>query len=415
MINRVIIGVLAFLVILSSSGLYFYSRTLDQQIEALSGQLESMQREQAAQMSQLSDELTIFKGEALANIATLRDETGSMKDEISTLGNVIDGTMSRIGTLEDEIQNVAAEVSQSVINADEVYQKVKKAAVSISDGEGTVGSGFILDTRGHVVTAHHVVDQLAVIYVVLSDGRSSTATVAGSCKFSDVAVLTLDDEQLVVEPPLLADSSTVQIGEPVVAIGNPFDLTETLTSGIVSQINRFVEIKYDSQTRPVANVIQFDAAVNFGNSGGPLVNARGEVIGLVIARVDPERGDGIYYAVSSNKVQQVVSSLIAKGSFDYPWLGVEIANVTPKILQDRGLETINGVLIKRVLPQSPAEAGGLKVDDIIVAIDGFPLKDVAQLASYLGEFKSPEDLVSLTVIRESTKLEVSVELGKQKS
>ena len=207
----------------------------------------------------------------------------------------------------------------------------------------------------------------------------------------------------------------MRVGEPIVTIGNPFNLPQTLTAGIVSQINRFVEIEYDSKTSWVANLIQFDAAVNFGNSGSPLVNSAGEVIGMVIARIHPNEGDGIYYAVSSNKVNRVATSLIDKGFFDYPWLGVEIADLTPQIVQIRELETTNGVLVKKVSPESPAAAAGIKVDDIIVAIDETATRDIADLTSYLGEHKSPDELVSLTLIRDTTKLELSFKIGTRSS
>jgi len=181
---------------------------------------------------------------------------------------------------------VAAQFPQSLINANEVYQRVRQAIVRVSDGERTVGSGFIIDA--HVVTAHHVTENLSTIYIILPDGSISPATITGSCQYSDIAVLTLEDE-LVIESLVLADSASVKIGEPVVTIGNPFDLTETLTSGIVSQTNRFVDIEFDQQGRWMANLIQFDAAVNSGNSGSPLLNSEGEVIGMVIARVNPTR------------------------------------------------------------------------------------------------------------------------------
>ncbi len=314
--------------------------------------------------------------------------------------------------MEDEISNVTAAFSPSVINASEVYQEVRQAIVRISNGERTIGSGFILDAQAHVVTAHHVTENLPNIYVILSDGRISSATIAGSCQHSDIAVLTLEDE-LTVDPLALADSATVKIGEPVVTIGNPFDLTETLTSGIVSQINRFVEIETDSETRWVANLIQFDAAANFGNSGGPLLNSEGKVIGMVIARVNPDEGDGIYYAASSNKIRRVAASLIDQGSFDYPWLGVSITNLTPQTAEDRELETTNGVLVKKVFADSPAKTAGIKVDDIIVAIDGMAVRDVADLTSYLGEHKSPDEEATLELIRDTTKMELSVEIGKR--
>ncbi|MBA7671794.1 Serine protease Do-like HtrA [subsurface metagenome] len=299
-----------------------------------------------------------------------------------------------------------------MIDASEVYQRVSQATVRISNGERTIGSGFIFDNEAHVLTASHVVEDLSQIYVVLPDGRISTATSTGSCLFSDVAVLTLEDE-LIVEPIMLADSASVRIGEPVAAIGNPLDLTETLTTGIVSQTNRYAEIDYDSQTRWVTNLIQFDAAVNAGNSGCPLVNAEGEVIGVVIARIEPDEGDGIYYAVSSNKVKRVAASLIAQGSFDYPWLGVVITDLTPQIVQTKALETANGVLVTEIAANSPAEAAGIEAEDIIVAIDGVTIRDVATLTSYLGEHKSPGETATITLIRDTTELELSLEIGKR--
>ena len=421
MTNKVVIGILIFLVVLSG-GLCAYSYTLGQQIKALSVQLGVYQKEQSAQIGAVSDRVTTIRREALVRIDTLDGEMATLEDgiatlagEIGTLEDEMDGTLIKVGTLEHEMRDIATELPQSVINADRVYQRVRNAVVRVSDGERTIGSGFMIDTAGHVVTAHHVVERLSTIYVVLSDGRSSKATVAGSCEYSDIAVLTLDDKRLVVESPTLADSVMVRIGEPVVTVGSPFELTETLTSGIVSQTGRFAEIRYGLRTRWVANLIQFDAAVNFGNSGGPLLNSKGEVIGMVIARVDPNEGDGIYYAVSSNKVKRVATSLIDQGFFDYPWLGVEIANLTPEIMQDRVLETTNGVLVNRVLPDSPARVSGIKVDDIIVAIDAVAVRDVGDLNSYLGEHKSPDELVSLTLIRNTTKLEVSLRIGKRRS
>jgi len=163
----------------------------------------------------------------------------------------------------------------------------------------------------------------------------------------------------------------------------------------------------------VANLIQFDAAVNFGNSGSPLLNSRGEVIGMVIGRVDPNLGDGIYYAVSSNKVKKVADFLIDQGSFDYPWLGVKIANLTPETVRARKLETINGVLVKEVITDTPAEAAGIKVDDIIVGIKGMAVWEVADLTSYLGEYTSRDEVVTIELIRDGTKLELSLKVGKR--
>ncbi len=427
MANKVIIGILVFLVILSGS-IGYYSYTLNLQLDSLSGQLSSFQAEQAAQVANLSSELTNLRGETLNRIDNLKEEIAETSADIGTLEDTledeVDKTNSRVNTLEDEISessakidtledklgDVATEFSQSAVNASEIYQRVSQTTVRISNGERTIGSGFILDNEAHVMTAHHVIENLQITYVILPDGRVSTATRTGSCRHSDVAVLNIGDE-LDIEAPPIADSAEVRIGEPVAVVGNPFDLTEALTTGIVSQMNRFVEITHDSQTRWVANLIQFDAAANPGNSGGPLFNSAGEVIGMVIARVDPNEGDGIYYAVSSNKFKRVAASLISKGSFDYPRLGITVSNLTPQQVKDRGLDTANGVLVQGVLADSPARAAGIEVDDVIVVIDGQGIKDVAELISYLGEHKSPGDTTTIELIRGSTRLDFSFNVG----
>lgn len=385
MFNKVLIGILVFLVIVNG-GVGAYSYSISQQIDTLSEQLASFQEEQETRVAAVSDEFTALRGE----------------------------TLTRIDKLDSDITMMADELSQSVINANEVYYIASQATVKVSDGERTIGSGFIFDTETHVVTAEHVVEHLSEIYVVLPDGRISRATVAGSCQYSDIAVLTLEDG-LDIKPPTLVDSVTVRIGEPVAVVGYPFNLTQTLTSGIVSQINRSAEIEYDLQTRWIANLIQFDAAVNFGNSGSPLLNSKGEVIGMVIGRVKPEEGDGIYYATSSNKVKRVASSLISQGSFNYPWLGVEVANLTPEMVRIRGLETTHGAVTRRVFTGSPAEVAGIRVDDIIVAIDGVTVSDVSELVSYLGEYRSPDELVLITLIRDSRIQELSLKVGKRGS
>jgi serine protease Do len=134
---------------------------------------------------------------------------------------------------------------------------------------------------------------------------------------------------------------------------------------------------------------------------------------MVVARIDPTLGDGVYWAVSSNKVKRVALSLIERGSFDYPWLGVEIANLTPETAIARNLETVNGVLVKTVIPATPAEAAGIQVDDIIVAINGTQVRDMANLTCYLGEYASYDEEVTLTLIRDGAQIELPVKVGKR--
>jgi S1-C subfamily serine protease len=423
MINKVLVGILVFLVILSGA-LGAYSYLLTREIDTLGEQLTVFQ-----------DNFTAFEAESITRfdvlekgigtlenelsgtptkIATLEDELSGTQNKIGTLEGELSGALARIGTLDGEIKNVAAQIPESGLDTISIYQGVGQAVVRISNGYEVVGSGFIIDADAHVVTAYHVVEQLSKIYIILPDGGFSAATILGSSKYSDVAVLKLE-EPPVITPLMLADSDTVRTGEPVVTIGNPFEQTETLTAGIVSQINTLADVEYATETRGVANLIQFDAAVNFGNSGCPLLNSEGEVIGLVIARVNPQEGDGIYYAVSSNKLNRVATSLIDQGSFDYPWIGALISNLTPQLAQTRELETINGVLLVEVSAGSPAEAAGIEVDDIIVAIDGMAVRGAADFISYLGEKTSLDDIVSLTLIRDSTQQELSLKIGKRPS
>jgi len=428
MTNKVITGILILLVILSG-GLCFYSYTLYTQIGFLNWQLTALQEEQAARIGAMSDEIINLREEnikgfdilrseiqgerqkTLTRIETLESDTGKNIARIYALEDEIGEKIALIDTIKAEVGEFTTEFSQSVINAREVYQRVMNTTVRISDGERVHGSGFIIDNKAHVVTAQHVVANLPNIYVVLPDGRISLATITGVCQHSDIAVLTLRDE-LIIKPLPLAESAGIRIGEPVATIGNPFALTETLTTGIVSQKDRFVEIKYDVKTRWVANLIQFDAAVNSGNSGCPLVNSEGEAIGMVIARTEPDKGDGINYAVSSNKIKRVSASLIAQGHFDYPWLGINIANLTPQLVQTRGLQTSNGVLVKSVLTGGPASAASISAGDIILAIDGIAISEVDDLTSYLGENKSPGDVATIKLLRDTTEAELSLKVGR---
>ena len=411
MINKVLIGILALLVILTG-GVCTYSYMLNEQIDALGKQLALFEEKQEARITPASNELTTLREETVSRIGILEDDMFQTKTKIGVLEDDTVGIKTRIDMLDSEVKSIATEFGQSFVAANKVYETASQATVRVSDGERTVGSGFVFDANAHVLTAHHVVENLSEIYVVLPDGRISRATVTGSCQYSDIAVLALEDEPDIV-PPAMADSASMKIGEQVVVIGCPFNLTQTLTSGIVSQINRFVEIEYDSGTRWVASLIQFDAAVNFGNSGSPLLNYNGEVVGMVIGRIKPDMGDGIYYAVSSNKVKRVATSLIDLGSFDYPWLGVEVANITPQIVEVRGLETTHGALVRNVFTEGPAEAAGIMVDDVIVAIDGMRVTNVGDLTSYLGEYKRPDDIAMVTLTRDSATLELSLKIGKR--
>jgi len=413
--NKVIVAILIVLVIISG-GLGYYSYTLNQQMYALSDslnqQLFDLQVEQANQTAEIDQEFATVRAEMTAQTGNVESKIDETRNEIGALQGQIAGTGDRIDSLEGKIGSATARISELLLDGSEVYKKVAGATVRISDGNVTIGSGFIFDKDSHVVTAQHVVEKLTTVYVTTPDGQVSRASKVSGSTYSDVAVLTLD-KKFNIEPPPIVDSSKVQVGDPVAAIGNPFDLNETLTTGIVSGLNRFGRIEYDTRSRWIANLIQFDAAVNFGNSGGMLVNSRGAIIGLVIARVNPDEGDGVNWAVSSNKMKKVAAALITNGNDDYPWLGVEITDLSARTVLNRGLQSANGVLIERPGTGSPAEMAGLKAGDVIIAVDGAAVKDVGEFTSYLGENKSPGDKLRLTVVRGSSQIEVTVDIGKR--
>ncbi len=422
MVNKITIGLLV-LLLFFVGGFGYYAYTFHQQVNMMRVELNTSQNEQTARTEAIQSEIMSLNNElraGLDNLGTeidkniahsvdLEDKVGASLAVIDTLEQRVSGNLEEIASIKQELTE-ATEIAGPVMNTPKVYQKVNQAVVRISNGQGTVGSGFIYSSEGHVLTAHHVIDKLDEIYVIFPDGKIFPADVVGSCAFSDVAVLKIDDIPG-VELPTMSDSSKIKVGNPVATIGSPFDLAESLSTGIISQMDRFADIEYDGQTRWVANLIQFDAAVNFGNSGGPLFDSDGSVIGLVIARVGPEEGDGIYYAVSSNKVRRVADSIIAQGYFDYPWLGIGISDLTPQQVQDIGLESIKGVLVTLIVPDSPAKVAGVQVDDVIIAIDSTEAGNVAEFTSYLGEYKSPGESATLTVVRDTVTIDISLEIG----
>jgi serine protease DegQ len=186
-------------------------------------------------------------------------------------------------------------------------------------------------------------------------------------------------------------------------------LRDTLNAGVISQVNRYIQIEESW----IPNLLQFDAPVNFGNSGGALFNTKGEIAGIVIARINPTLGDGICFAVSANKARRVAEEIIENGFFDHPWLGVVIVELLPEEVYELELDTGNGVYITGVFGGSPAEAAGLVGGDIIMSINGVEMRNIADLTSYLAEHTSPGDTAMLEVLRDDTIIELSAEIGSR--
>ncbi len=411
--NKIFTIVLVLLVVFIGA-VGYYAYMINGQVNTLNQRLAGFESEQTAGIQAISDNIAALKSSTEASLSALQSQAAlarfdinSVKTDVSAAANNISALGKRLDTTDASV----AGLSGTIANIPAVYQKAVKAVVRITDGQAESGSGFIYDSTGRVVTAYHVVDGLSPIYIMLYDGRVIHAIVQGYDSVSDVAVLKLDLNPS-IEPLQMADSSKIQIGQPVIVIGSPGDsedplgLKNTLTSGIISQVNQYVIV----ENRATPNLIQVDAPVNFGNSGGPLFDSSGKVVGIADARIDPTQGDGISWAISSNKVKRVADSIIANGNFPYPYLGINLSDLTPLQVTQKGLPSSNGALVT-IINGGPAAAAGVQTGDIIVSIDGVPINSIADLTCYLGEYKSPGDTSTLELQRGSGKIKVVVTIG----
>ena len=258
------------------------------------------------------------------------------------------------------------------------------------------GSGFVINPNGYVVTNDHVVDNAAEIRIKLSDGREFAATIVGRDPKSDLALLKIDGTRLPVIP--LGDSSEVQVGEPVMAIGNPFGLEQTVTTGIVSATGRVIG------AGPYDNFIQTDASINPGNSGGPLISTRGQAIGINAAIATASGGsNGIGFASPISPAKIVIGQLGATGHVVRGWLGVTLQPLTPDLAKSLQAPDTNGALIASILMDSPAMSAGLKPGDIITAYDGRPVVRSDALPRVVAETPIGRD-VPITVLRAGQRL-----------
>lgn len=307
-----------------------------------------------------------------------------------------------------------------------IYQSVSPGVVSIdvATAQGAAqGSGFVYDAEGHIVTNYHVVEGASYIEVSFTSGYKAVADVVGVDTDSDLAVLDVDAPANELHPVSLGDSDALQVGQYVVAIGNPFGLNGSMSIGIVSSVGRTLssmnEAPNSNQFFSAGDIIQTDAAINPGNSGGPLLNLHGEVVGVNRAIRSfnfNDSGDtlnsGIGFAVSVNIVKRVVPSLIATGSYDYPYLGVSsISNMTLAQARELGLQSTNGAYVSDVAASGPAAQAGLQEGDMIVAIDGRQIHSFDELLSYLFTHESPGDTILLDILRDSEQIQIDLVLG----
>lgn len=322
-----------------------------------------------------------------------------------------------------------------------LYERANPSVVYIEVGRGVnggSGSGFVIDKRGHIVTNNHVIEQAAQVDVIFSDGTRVPAKIIGRDSYADLAVIKVNVAESRLIPLEFADSNAVKPGQKVIALGNPFGLQGTMTTGIVSAVGRALPERGESTadggvfTNP--DIIQTDAAINPGNSGGPLLDSRGRLIGVNTAiRTSNTVGgqasnSGVGFAVPSNTVKRIYPALIEEGRYRYPYLGINMRAVDDSIADQFQLPVRRGVLVSDLVQGGPAAQAGLRgirtqgsgtarsiseLGDIIIALNGSQVKDSNDLISQLSANTRPGDMVNLTIIRDGKQSEIKVKLGER--
>ena len=320
-----------------------------------------------------------------------------------------------------------------------LYERVLPGIVSLqvagSQG-GSLGSGFVYDDQGHIITNYHVVEGAEQLEVDFTSGYKIYGTVIGTDLDSDLAVVKVNAPASELHPLPLGDSGALRVGQTVIAIGNPFGLSGSMTTGIISAMGRTLDSARDAPSGgffTAGDIIQTDAAINPGNSGGPLFNLNGEVVGVNRAIRTTNFTDtgepvnsGIGFAIAINIVKRVVPVLIAEGRYDYPYLGISsIDELNLPQIEALGLQSFTGAYVTSVTPDGPADQAGIRAGgqttseglnaggDLIIAIDGQGIKSFDDLLQYLINNKAPGETVTLTVLRGQDQLDLPVTLGKR--
>lgn len=312
----------------------------------------------------------------------------------------------------------------------DIFEKSEESVVQVNvlrgESDGGMGSGFVYSDDGYIITNQHVVRDAQKVTITFLDGEAYIGDVVGRDRDLDIAVVKVDPSNTYIQPIKIGDSSKLKVGEKIAAIGNPFGLSGSMTSGIVSQIGRLLP---QESGYSIPDVIQTDAAINPGNSGGPLINMKGEVVGINTA-IQSATGEfsGIGFAVPSNTVKKVVPILIEKGEFSHPWMGISGTDVDPELAEVRGLNSSKGFLVVSVIEGSPAEQAGLlgvtetkEIDgrefamdgDIITSIDGKTVRKISDILVHLQREKSIGDEMILSVNRGGEVLELTMILEER--
>ncbi len=315
----------------------------------------------------------------------------------------------------------------------EIFEKSEPGVVRVNvqkadqvNGTGGVGSGFVFDKKGHVITNSHVIKNVKKVVVTFLDGRSYNAEIIGFDEFTDIGIVKVNADLSLLQPLSLGDSANLRVGEPIAAIGNPFGLSGSMTSGIVSQLGRLLP---SGAGYSIPDVIQTDAAINPGNSGGPLLNMRGEVVGINTA-IQSTTGEftGVGFAVPSQTIAKIVPSLIENGKYHHPWIGISGRDIDPDLAKVLGLNDAVGFLVITVVENSPASKAGMhgsdetvQVDgvnypiggDIILSVDGKQVRKIDDILIHLQRAKSVGDEMILEILREGRTTNITITLEER--
>jgi S1-C subfamily serine protease len=336
------------------------------------------------------------------DIAELRDEVTNLRNQLSNFS----------GTQNATYQNIT--IYQNASALADIYASVQESVVlvqGISSDGGVQASGFVFEASDRIVviTNYHVVHDTTALSVTFSNGNGYSAEALGTDPYADLAVLSVDAPGGEFKPVEIVSSSTLRVGEPVIAIGNPYGLVGSLTTGVVSALGRSLMEEDYAGGYSIANIIQTSTPINPGNSGGPLLNADGKVVGITTAIVSDSQGLG--FAVPSNTILREVSALITSGTYEgHSYLGVSGQDMSYDVAQEAGSSVTYGWKIATVTAGGPSD-GILNVGDIIIALDGTSIRNNDDLASYIEESKLPGQTLVVTVVRGSSTTDVSVVLG----
>jgi len=312
----------------------------------------------------------------------------------------------------------------------EIFEKSEPGVVRVNvqrgeseDITGGIGSGFVFDKKGHIITNAHVIKDANKVVVTFLDGRSYNADIIGTDTYTDIAVIKVNADLSFLHPLSIGDSSNLKVGEQIAAIGNPFGLSGSMTAGIISQLGRLLPTESNYQ---IPDVIQTDAAINPGNSGGPLLNMRGEIVGINTA-IQSGTGEftGVGFSIPSQTVAKIVPTLIEKGEYKHPWIGIAGRDIDPDMASVLNLKDAIGFLVITVVEDSPAFQAGLigsdktiEVDgvnypvggDVILAVDGKEVRKIDDILVHLQRAKSVGDEMVLEILRDGRTTNITITL-----